>query len=95
MPRSIAAHGWWTRDGKKMSKSLGNVVDPREVANAYGLEQFRYFLLREVPFGQDGDFSQKAIINRVNSELANELGNLLSRIVGMSAKYSDYIINSI
>ena len=94
MPRSIAAHGWWTRDGKKMSKSLGNVVNPREVANAYGLEQFRYFLLREVPFGQDGDFSQKAIINRVNSELANELGNLLSRIVGMSAKYSDYIINS-
>ena len=69
-------------------------MDPREVANAYGLEQFRYFLLREVPFGQDGDFSQKAIINRVNSELANELGNLLSRIVGMSAKYSDYIINS-
>lgn len=94
MPRSVAAHGWWTRDGKKMSKSLGNVVDPREVANAYGLEQFRYFLLREVPFGQDGDFSQKAIINRVNSELANELGNLLSRIVGMSAKYSDYVINS-
>ena len=94
MPRSIAAHGWWTRDGKKMSKSLGNVVDPREVANAYGLEQFRYFLLREVPFGQDGDFSQKAIINRVNSELANELGNLLSRIVGMSAKYSDYVIIS-
>ena len=94
MPRSIAAHGWWTRDGKKMSKSLGNVVDPREVANAYGLEQFRYFLLREVPFGQDGDFSQKAIINRVNSELANELGNLLSRIVGMSVKYSDYVINS-
>ena len=94
MPRSVAAHGWWTRDGKKMSKSLGNVVDPREVVNAYGLEQFRYFLLREVPFGQDGDFSQKAIINRVNSELANELGNLLSRIVGMSAKYSDYIINS-
>nr|WP_314374455.1 methionine--tRNA ligase [uncultured Campylobacter sp.] len=94
MPRSVTAHGWWTRDGKKMSKSLGNVVDPREVANAYGLEQFRYFLLREVPFGQDGDFSQKAIINRVNSELANELGNLLSRIVGMSAKYSDYIINS-
>lgn len=94
MPRSIAAHGWWTRDGKKMSKSLGNVVDPREVVNAYGLEQFRYFLLREVPFGQDGDFSQKAIINRVNSELANELGNLLSRIVGMSAKYSDYVINS-
>ncbi|MDA3042487.1 MULTISPECIES: methionine--tRNA ligase [unclassified Campylobacter] len=94
MPRTIAAHGWWTRDGRKMSKSLGNVVNPAEVAEAYGLEQFRYFLLREVPFGQDGDFSQKAIISRINSELANELGNLLNRIIGMSAKYSANIINS-
>ena len=94
LPKHIAAHGWWTRDGKKMSKSLGNVVNPKEVADAYGLEQFRYFLLREVPFGQDGDFSQKAIISRINSELANDLGNLLNRIIGMSSKYSNFVINS-
>ncbi len=60
-----------------MSKSKGNVVNPKEVADAYGLDAFRYFLLREVPFGQDGDFSQKALLDRINSDLGNDLGNLL------------------
>lgn len=94
LPKHIAAHGWWTRNGEKMSKSKGNVVDPREVAKAYGLEGFRFFLLREVPFGQDGDFSQKALIDRINSDLGNEFGNLLNRIIGMSGKYFSNFISS-
>ena len=94
LPKHIGAHGWWTRDGEKMSKSKGNVVSPKEVADAYGVENLRYFMLREVPFGQDGDFSQRAFIDRINSELSNDLGNLLNRIIGMSGKYSDFVIES-
>jgi methionyl-tRNA synthetase len=95
LPKHIGAHGWWTRDGEKMSKSKGNVVSPKEVADAYGVENLRYFMLREVPFGQDGDFSQRAFIDRINSELSNDLGNLLNRIIGMSGKYSDFEIDSV
>ena len=95
LPKQIGAHGWWTRDGEKMSKSKGNVVSPKEVSDAYGVENLRYFMLREVPFGQDGDFSQRAFIDRMNSELSNDLGNLLNRIIGMSGKYSDFEIDSV
>jgi len=94
MPKHIAAHGWWTRDGEKMSKSKGNVISPKDVADAYGVENLRYFMMREVPFGQDGDFSQRAFIDRINSELSNDLGNLLNRIIGMSGKYSNFVIDS-
>ena len=79
LPDMIFAHGWWTVNGEKMSKSRGNVVDPNKMAEEFGADAFRYFLLREVPFGQDGDFSQDGMIIRINSDLANGLGNLLSR----------------
>jgi methionyl-tRNA synthetase len=87
LPGNIFAHGWWTRDGKKMSKSVGNVVDPNEVVDSYGADAFRYFVLREVPFGLDGDFSEASFVTRVNTELANDLGNLLSRVLTMIGKY--------
>lgn len=81
LPRTIFAHGWWTVDGEKMSKSRGNVIDPYAVVDQFGADAFRYFLLREIPFGQDGDFSRESFIGRINADLANGLGNLLSRTV--------------
>ena len=85
-PRRVFAHGWWTNEGQKISKSLGNVIDPIKLIETYGLDQVRYFLLREVPFGNDGDFSHAAMVNRMNGELANDLGNLAQRVLSMIAK---------
>ena len=91
-PKNIFAHGWWTVNGQKMSKSLKNVVEPNHLIDLFGVDVIRYFLLREVPFGSDGDFSHKALIGRLNSDLANNLGNLLNRTVNMMKKYFDGII---
>ena len=86
LPKKVFAHGWWTVEGEKMSKSLGNIVDPAKVAAEYGVDPLRAFLFREVPFGQDGDFSMASFKNRYNSDLANNIGNLLSRTLNMAAK---------
>ena len=85
-PKRVFAHGWWTVEGQKMSKSLGNVIAPDHLVSTYGLDASRYFLLREVPFGSDGDFSHKAIVHRANGDLANDLGNLAQRSLSMIAK---------
>jgi methionyl-tRNA synthetase len=89
-PKNLFAHGWWTVNGQKMSKSLSNVVEPNKLIDQFGVDVIRYFLLREVPFGLDGDFSHKALIGRQNSDLANNLGNLLNRTVSMMKRYFDY-----
>jgi methionyl-tRNA synthetase len=82
-PARVFAHGWWTNEGQKISKSLGNVIDPVSLVEEYGLDPIRYFLLREVPFGQDGDFSRTALANRLNGELADVLGNLANRTLSL------------
>ena len=85
-PKRVYAHGWWTNEGQKISKSVGNVIDPYELIETYGLDEVRYFLLREVPFGNDGDFSHRAIVGRINGDLANDFGNLVQRVLSMIAR---------
>jgi methionyl-tRNA synthetase len=86
LPKQIAVHGWWLNEGEKISKSLGNVIDPIGLAEEFGVDQLRYFLLREASFGQDGNFSKKNMISRINSELANNIGNLVQRTISFLHK---------
>ena len=92
LPKTVFAHGWWTVEGEKMSKSLGNVIDPYQVVEEFNSEMFRYFLLREIPFGQDGDYSKRSLVSRVNGELVNGLGNLVSRSLGMIERYFEGVV---
>ena len=87
--KRVFAHGFLLNRGEKMSKSVGNVVDPFDLVEAYGVDQVRYFFLREVAFGQDGNYSHEAIVNRINADLANDLGNLAQRSLSMIAKNCD------
>jgi len=87
LPKSVFGHGWWLKDDSKMSKSKGNVLDPNDILKAFGPDPLRYFLLREVPIGQDGNFSHEGFVHRVNSDLANDLGNLVQRTLTMIVSY--------
>ena len=91
-PKKIFAHGWWTNEGQKISKSLGNVIDPYEIINKYGVDQIRFFLFREVPFGNDGDFSKDAIAQRINADLSNNFGNLVQRVTAFVVKNSNSLV---
>lgn len=92
LPHQVFGHGWLKIDGGKISKSLGNYKDPRVYINAYGVDAVRYYALREVPFGHDGNFSEEALISRTNADLVNTLGNLVNRTISMSHKYFDGIV---
>ena len=92
LPRKIIAHGWWTNNKQKISKSVGNIIDPRELIMEFGVDPIRYFLLKEIPVGNDGDFSRTSLISRVNSELANNIGNLVQRVISMLHKYCQGLV---
>ncbi len=91
-PRRVFAHGWWTIEGEKMSKSLGNVISPADLVSEFGLDQTRWFLLREVPFGNDGNFSRERMVSVINGDLANNIGNLVQRTLAMIAKNCEGMI---
>jgi len=93
-PARVFAHGWWTNEGKKISKSVGNIIDPYDIVSKYGLDQIRFFLFREVPFGNDGDFSKDAIAKRTNADLSNNFGNLIQRICSFIKKNCNSIIQN-
>ena len=90
-PKKVFSHGWWTINGQKMSKSLGNVIDPVYLAEKYSVDALRYFLVREIAFGEDGDFSEKALITRINGELVADLGNLVYRVLSLAEKFDGKI----
>ena len=92
LPKQVYAHGWLTVNGQKISKSLGNAIDPREFVKTYGNDAVRYYLLKDIQFGRDGDFSEENLITRINADLANDLGNLLHRTQAMIKKFNDDII---
>jgi methionyl-tRNA synthetase len=89
LPKCIMAHGWWTNEGEKISKSVGNVIDPLKLIDEFGLDQVRYFLMREINFGNDGNYSRNSLINKINSELANKIGNLMQRTLSFVYKNTD------
>ena len=94
LPKQVFGHGWLVIDGGKISKSLGNYKDPREYIDAYGVDAVRYYALREVPFGNDGNFSEDLLIARTNADLVNTLGNLVNRTIAMSKKYFDSVVEN-
>src|SRR5208337_4191074 len=92
LPKRVVVHGFLFSRGEKMSKSVGNVVDPIDLAERYGVDPLRYFVLREISFGQDGNYSHEAIVNRINADLANDLGNLAQRSLSMIARRYDGVL---
>jgi methionyl-tRNA synthetase len=95
LPKKVFAHGFFTVEGKKVSKSLGNAIDPRELVAQYGLDALRYYLLREIPFGADGEFTQERFTAVYNSDLANELGNLVQRVAVMAERYMGGVLGDL
>ena len=89
LPKQVVSHGWWLNEGEKISKSLGNAIDPNELIDQYGLDNVRYYLMREMSFGNDGNFTKKSLVNRINGELSNKVGNLLQRTLSMIFKHCD------